>query len=131
MTVWQAIWGFWLWLLTRLRLRTQTFRTLRVTDIPAALQTEKIYVAGEDGYDWSAAMLCPGGCGKVLEMNLLPGRASLLEDRRDAGRSGNSSPVRVAEDRLWLPFHPARRQSAMGLTQAIRLSRSTSPKGRG
>ena len=72
MTVWQTIWSFWLWLLARLGLRTQTFRTLRVTDIPAALQAEKVYVAGEDGYDWSAAMLCPGGCGKVLEMNLLP-----------------------------------------------------------
>ncbi|WP_425988597.1 DUF6527 family protein [Afipia sp. DC4300-2b1] len=72
MTVWQTIWGFWLWLLTRLGLRRQTFRTLHVTDIPEALQAEKVYVAGEDGYAWSAAMLCPGGCGEVLEMNLLP-----------------------------------------------------------
>ena len=30
-----------------------------------------VYIVGEDGYDWSAVMKCPGGCGKMLEMNLL------------------------------------------------------------
>jgi hypothetical protein len=69
--IWQKIVEFWLWLLTQLGLRTPIFRVVHVTDIPNKLRTEKLYVAGEDGYAWSAAMLCPCGCGKVLEMNLL------------------------------------------------------------
>jgi hypothetical protein len=82
MTIWQRIWGFWLWLLTRLGLRTQTFRTVHVADIPEALQAEKVYVAGEDGYAWSAAMLCPGAaaagrCDAERAMNKTPG---LLRD---------------------------------------------------
>lgn len=43
-----------------------------VTDLPDRLKPGRVYVVGEDGYDWSAVMLCPGGCGKTLEMNLLP-----------------------------------------------------------
>ena len=72
MSIWQTIWGAWLWLLAWLGLRTPTFRTVHVEDIPDVFQREKLYVAGEDGYAWSAAMLCPCGCGEVLEMNLLP-----------------------------------------------------------
>ncbi|UPT89181.1 DUF6527 family protein [Bradyrhizobium barranii subsp. apii] len=72
MTLWHQIVELWLCLLTRLGFRTPTFRTVRVVDIPDKLRTERLYVAGEDGYAWTAAMLCPCGCGKVLEMNLLP-----------------------------------------------------------
>lgn len=72
MTLWHQIVELWLWLLTRLGLRTPTIRTEHVADIPDRLRTDRLYVAGEDGYAWSAAMLCPCGCGKVLEMNLLP-----------------------------------------------------------
>ena len=71
MTIWQNILGFWLWLLTWLGLRTPTFRAVHVADIPDRLAVEKLYVAGDDGYAWSAAMLCPCGCGSTLEMNLL------------------------------------------------------------
>lgn len=48
------------------------YRAEHVADLPDKLRRDKLYVVGEDGYDWSAAMLCPGGCGKVLKMNLLP-----------------------------------------------------------
>jgi Family of unknown function (DUF6527) len=72
MTVWQTIVQFWLWLLAWLGLRTPAFRVVHVTDIPDKPRSEKLYVAGEDGYAWSAAMLCPCGCGQTLEMNLLP-----------------------------------------------------------
>jgi len=72
MTLWDQIVGLWVRILTWLGLREPTFRTEHVADIPDKLQTERLYVAGEDGYAWSAAMLCPCGCGKVLEMNLLP-----------------------------------------------------------
>jgi hypothetical protein len=43
-----------------------------VADLPDNLAHGVVYIVGDHGYDWSAAMLCPGGCGKTLEMNLLP-----------------------------------------------------------
>lgn len=67
-TLWSAV----LWLLTRLGLVRPLYRAIHVDDVPDKLQPYKVYVAGEDGHAWSAAMLCPGGCGRVLEMNLLP-----------------------------------------------------------
>ena len=71
MTLWHQIVELWLWLLTWLGLRTPTYRAEHVIDVPDRHRAERLYVAGEDGYAWSATMLCPCGCGKVLEMNLL------------------------------------------------------------
>jgi len=59
---WLDVHGFW----------PIIYRAEHVTDLPDKLKRDRLYIVGEDGYDWSAAMLCPGGCGKVLEMNLLP-----------------------------------------------------------
>lgn len=56
----------------RLRSRPQPYRGQHVTDIPDKLHPKVVYIVGDGGFDWSAAMLCPGGCGKTLEMNLLP-----------------------------------------------------------
>ncbi len=47
------------------------FQGQHVADLPDKLARNIVYIVGADGYDWSAAMLCPGGCGKTLEMNLL------------------------------------------------------------
>lgn len=66
------LWLFLLGLLERLGLRQAIYRSQHVTDLPDRLKPRIVYVVGDDGYDWSAAMLCPGGCGKTLEMNLLP-----------------------------------------------------------
>jgi Family of unknown function (DUF6527) len=62
-------------LLRRLLGRPQRYRGKRVSDIPDRLESGVVYIVGEDGYDWSAVMKCPGGCGKMLEMNLLPDAA--------------------------------------------------------
>ena len=72
MMIWDKIVEIWLWLLTQLGLRTPTYHAVHVSDLPDKLRTETLYVAGEDGIAWSAAMLCPCGCCKILEMNLLP-----------------------------------------------------------
>ncbi|WP_410051900.1 DUF6527 family protein [Bradyrhizobium sp. SZCCHNRI2009] len=72
MTLWHQIVELWLWLLTWLGLRAPTYRAEHVSDVPDKYRAERLYVVGEDGYAWSATMLCPCGCGKVLEMNLLP-----------------------------------------------------------
>jgi hypothetical protein len=66
------LWHFLLSLLERTGIRHATYRGQHVTDLPDKLKQRVVYVVGEDGHDWSAAMLCPGGCGKTLEMNLLP-----------------------------------------------------------
>jgi len=52
--------------------RAPYYRTRHVEDAPDRLENGILYIVGEEGYDWSAVMKCPGGCGKPLEMNLLP-----------------------------------------------------------
>jgi hypothetical protein len=52
--------------------RASLDRSEHVTDAPDRVKKNVVYIVGEDGYDWSAVMKCPGGCDKVLEMNLLP-----------------------------------------------------------
>ena len=49
-----------------------TYRTADIDDIPAAPEPGLLYLVGEDGRYWIAAMRCPCGCGETLEMNLLP-----------------------------------------------------------
>ena len=66
------LWLFLLGLLERFGIRQAHYRSQHVTDLPDKLKPRIVYVVGEDGYDWSAAMLCPGGCGKTLEMNMVP-----------------------------------------------------------
>jgi hypothetical protein len=43
----------------------------RVDEFPDLLNPSTIYVAGEEPHMWAAAMLCPCGCGDVIELNLL------------------------------------------------------------
>jgi len=66
------IWVLLLWLLERLGIWRTRYRGRHVTDLPDKLKRGIVYVVGDGGHDWSAVMLCPGGCGKTLEMNLLP-----------------------------------------------------------
>ena len=57
----------WLW-----RRAVPVYWSEHVADLPDKPARDIVYIVGADGYDWSAAMQCPGGCGKTLEMNLLP-----------------------------------------------------------
>jgi hypothetical protein len=53
--------------------------------IPAVIPAGTLVVAREDGELWSAGMLCPCGCGRVIELMLLPDvkpRWDLAVDRR-------------------------------------------------
>jgi hypothetical protein len=53
-------------------LRVQ-FKTERVEeDPPERPRAHTFYIVTEDGQPWSAAMICPCGCGEMLHMNLLP-----------------------------------------------------------
>ena len=49
------------------------YQTLFVEeDLPARLERKTIYIVQEDGFLEQAAMLCPCGCRRVLNMNLIP-----------------------------------------------------------
>jgi hypothetical protein len=41
-------------------------------EFPSTLSAKTLYVLTEDGLPWQAAMICPCGCGEVLDLNLLP-----------------------------------------------------------
>lgn len=47
------------------------FRGIRVEEFPDKLDKTKLYLAGEGVHLWAAAMMCPCGCGDVIELNLL------------------------------------------------------------
>ncbi len=41
-------------------------------NLPKKLKRRIFYIVQEDGFQEHAAMLCPCGCGAILQMNLLP-----------------------------------------------------------
>ena len=52
--------------------RETIFRPVHVEDLPDALSPGSVYLAGVGENLWAAAMLCPCGCGEVIQLNLLP-----------------------------------------------------------
>jgi hypothetical protein len=52
--------------------RPKLFHTASVEDFPERLEPFRLYLAGEPGKFWAAAMICPCGCGEIIELNLLP-----------------------------------------------------------
>jgi len=59
------------WPERRMRPRIIPYRFEHVDEFPCSLKSHQLYVAGENGYVWAAAMLCPCGCRDVIELNLL------------------------------------------------------------
>jgi hypothetical protein len=51
--------------------KPQLFRYARVDEFPDHLNSSTVYLAGEGEHLWAAAMICPCGCGEVVELNLL------------------------------------------------------------
>lgn len=86
------LWGRLLGWLDRTGLRPTVYRAEHLADLPDKLRRDKVYVVGEDGYDWSAAMLCPGGCGKTLEMNLLPDAKPVWKFTKEPGGVASLHP---------------------------------------
>ena len=62
----------WWRLVDRLGLRSG-FATEVVDDVPDALEPETVYLVGEDSLPWSAALLCPCGCGATIQVSLVAG----------------------------------------------------------
>lgn len=75
-------------------------------DMPKALPGRTLVILEEDGAPWSAGMMCPCGCGRVLEVMLLEGvkpRWDVEIDHR--GRPGLKPSVWVADgcrSHFWL-----------------------------
>ena len=59
------------WIEQRKRPKVQLYHYKHVEEFPHSLETHKLYIAGENGFFWAASMLCPCGCGAVIELNLL------------------------------------------------------------
>ena len=59
------------WLVTWLRSSHPRVRYKRIEEFPVNLKPYILYVIGEEQHLWAATMLCPCGCGDVIELNLL------------------------------------------------------------
>jgi hypothetical protein len=78
---WIATFFLWLWAVVTFvprRLialwpsrKSKLFHCVRVEDFPDKLERAKVYLAGEGDNLWAASMICPCGCGEVIELNLL------------------------------------------------------------
>jgi hypothetical protein len=42
-----------------------------VEDLPEALQPKQLYLVGKVCEPWSAALLCPCGCGAIIQLSLI------------------------------------------------------------
>ncbi len=47
-------------------------KTVKVEELPDILDPMCVYIVGESSYLWFVAMLCPCGCGAVLQMSVMP-----------------------------------------------------------
>jgi len=50
----------------------ERYSVVYVEDLPIKLRRQILYVVGERGVHYQASMLCPDGCGTVINLNLLP-----------------------------------------------------------
>ncbi len=60
----------WNWFRGWFRREPGPLRVERVEELPDQLAKNTLYIAGESGYLWFVAMLCPCSCGQTLYMNL-------------------------------------------------------------
>lgn len=62
----------WVWNVLRSWINPAYETVIVQENLPKTLRRRTLYVVEEDGFKEQAAMLCPCGCGHVLQMNLLP-----------------------------------------------------------
>jgi hypothetical protein len=46
------------------------YKTLFTEELPDHMENHTIYILGEGEFNWAAGMLCPCGCGDILQMSL-------------------------------------------------------------
>jgi hypothetical protein len=52
--------------------QTPRLAVMRTEALPEMMSAHHLYVVGERGEDWYAAMVCPCGCHALIELNLVP-----------------------------------------------------------
>jgi hypothetical protein len=52
--------------------RPSRLTVLRTDELPERPSVRHLYVVGERGEDWYAALVCPCGCGALIDLNLVP-----------------------------------------------------------
>src|SRR3954466_2103223 len=69
-----AITGFrrWFQALADRWTRRRRLSIIRTDEMPERTSSRHLYVIGERGEDWYAAMVCPCGCGALIDLNLQP-----------------------------------------------------------
>lgn len=50
--------------------RKTPYNTIYTDELPDKIDKNTIYILGEGNYLWSAAMLCPCGCGELIQLSL-------------------------------------------------------------
>jgi hypothetical protein len=60
--------------------------------LPSLFAPQTVYVLLEDSEVWQASMLCPCGCGEILEMNLLPDDKPVWEISVDKSHTVSLKP---------------------------------------
>lgn len=63
---------FWLLIKNRLWGTPVPLKTVYLDELPEDLKSGEIYLIGENGFMWSAALICPCGCCLIIQLNLLP-----------------------------------------------------------
>lgn len=56
--------------LSNLFIKEKPYKTIFLEELPDNLKPRTVYVMGEGEYLWSAAMLCPCGCGETVHISL-------------------------------------------------------------
>jgi hypothetical protein len=51
--------------------KPEPVRFTRVDEMPDRLKSSTVYLCGEGEHLWAAALICPCGCGEVIQLNLL------------------------------------------------------------
>lgn len=78
------------WLYDRL---VPPYQTATVEEsLPATLRRRTLYVVQEDGFVEHAAMFCPCGCKRILQMNLLPDERPCWQLTRHADGTATLAP---------------------------------------
>jgi hypothetical protein len=63
--------SLWAWLRRLFTRKLPRYRTVVVEDTPEHFLPRHVYLVGENGHFWCAAMLCPCGCQVIIQLNLL------------------------------------------------------------
>lgn len=86
----------WLWLRRKIGLKDKLVESLykvrRVDDEPETVETGFVYVVEDAGIAWAAVISCPGGCGQLLHMNLIPDSEPVWRLTEHADRTATLAP---------------------------------------